>query len=119
MALNYASAGSAIDGWGNEEKDYSYSDAVFSETTGHFTQLVWKATTQVGCGAFNCPDGWYFTCEYYPPGNVPGAFTSNVVQSPDGGALSVGKRSAAVKPVASLRTRALSLAGLVGAYWVH
>jgi hypothetical protein len=26
----------------------------FTEETGHFTQLVWKATTQVGCAAVNC-----------------------------------------------------------------
>lgn len=26
----------------------------FTEATGHFTQLVWKTTTQVGCAAINC-----------------------------------------------------------------
>jgi hypothetical protein len=26
----------------------------FTEETGHFTQLVWKATTQVGCAVVNC-----------------------------------------------------------------
>lgn len=26
----------------------------FTEETGHFTQLVWKSTTQVGCAAVNC-----------------------------------------------------------------
>ncbi|KAF2725428.1 PR-1-like protein [Polychaeton citri CBS 116435] len=126
LALGYQSAASAIDAWGNEEKDYSYSNAVFTESTGHFTQLVWKHTAQVGCGAVDCSNdgengakGWFFTCEYFPPGNYRGEFTINVVQSSDGGALSVGKRSEAVKAVAGRKTRALSLAGLVGAYWMH
>lgn len=26
----------------------------FTEKTGHFTQLVWKSTTEVGCAAINC-----------------------------------------------------------------
>lgn len=57
----------------------------FSKETGHFTQLVWKNTTSVGCGRTECngdggnkAPGWYVVCEYYPPGNVVGAFTSMV-----------------------------------------
>lgn len=60
----------------------------FSEETGHFTQLVWKGTREVGCAAVDCgltdPDGdgekkwsraqgWYVVCEYMPGGNVVGA----------------------------------------------
>lgn len=26
----------------------------FTEATGHFTQLVWKTTTEMGCAAINC-----------------------------------------------------------------
>lgn len=43
---------------------------------GHFTQIVWKGTQQVGCATQYCPQGLtnaayaqYFTvCNYYPPG---------------------------------------------------
>lgn len=60
----------------------------FSDSVGHFTQLVWKNTTTVGCGAADCNDaGWLLVCEYNPAGNVVGQFASNVGkpgQGPDG-----------------------------------
>jgi hypothetical protein len=28
---------------------------------GHFTQVVWKATTKIGCAAVTCKDGTLFT----------------------------------------------------------
>ncbi|KAL1838649.1 hypothetical protein VTJ49DRAFT_2456 [Mycothermus thermophilus] len=54
---------------------------------GHFTQLVWKDTKQVGCATHLCPPGtitsgmssWYTVCNYYPPGNVGGQFDKNVL----------------------------------------
>ena len=47
--------------------------------TGHFTQLVWKGSKQIGCGAScNNSNKCYVTCNYYPPGNYIGQFTSNV-----------------------------------------
>lgn len=59
--------------------DYNYSSPGFSEQTGHFTQLVWKATTAVGCGSRLCGTrGWYLVCEYWPRGNVVGQFAEQV-----------------------------------------
>ncbi len=39
---------------------------------GHFTQLVWKSTTRVGCAKQQCPKlgGDYWVCKYAPPGNM-------------------------------------------------
>lgn len=47
--------------------------------------MVWKATTDVGCGVADCSAndndgsggdgkavGWFLVCEYWPPGNVVG-----------------------------------------------
>lgn len=57
----------------------------FSDDVGHFTQLVWKNTTTVGCGAANCDGiGWLLVCEYNPAGNVIGQFGGNVGKSGQG-----------------------------------
>jgi len=79
LAQGYATPTLAIDGWANEESDYNYEKRKFSNEVGHFTQLVWKNTTSVGCGAADCNDaGWLLFCEYWPPGNVIGEFGGNV-----------------------------------------
>ena len=42
------------------------------EDVGHYTQIVWRGTTAVGCAmASNATDD-YLVCRYSPPGNVFG-----------------------------------------------
>jgi hypothetical protein len=39
---------------------------------GHYTQMVWRGTTRVGCAIYPAR-GWdYLICRYTPPGNVDG-----------------------------------------------
>ncbi|KAF2009058.1 PR-1-like protein [Aaosphaeria arxii CBS 175.79] len=64
------------DGWYKEIDLYDYNKPGFAAATGHFTQVVWKNTTYVGC-AWNttpCKSGvwnWFeLVCEYWPAGNV-------------------------------------------------
>nr|GAT54173.1 predicted protein [Mycena chlorophos] len=63
-----------------DEADYDPS----SPTYNHFTQVVWKASTQLGCAVTECPNVFgdvpanYYVCLYYPPGNVVGEASSNV-----------------------------------------
>lgn len=71
--------------WGNERAQYDFSKGGFGDHTGHFTQLVWKATTSVGCGRTLCNSkgdgtapGWLVVCEYSPRGNVQGQYQANV-----------------------------------------
>ena len=54
LAAGYSSATAAVEAWGNEGAKYDFAAGQFSSETGHFTQLVWKATTTVGCGRANC-----------------------------------------------------------------
>lgn len=55
---------------------------------GHFSQIVWKETTHVGCATVTCPSlgnvdssmALPFTvCNYYPPGNVQSQYGDNVL----------------------------------------
>lgn len=40
------------------------------QQVGHYTQLVWRGTTQVGCGKAECRGKIILVCNYSPPGNV-------------------------------------------------
>ncbi len=61
------------DAWGNEIKDYNYAANSCSGVCGHYTQLVWKTTKEVGCAMSVCGDnGQIWVCSYYPPGNMVG-----------------------------------------------
>lgn len=42
--------------WMAEAKDYDPQNPVYS----HFTQVVWKATTQLGCAKVACKAGTIF-----------------------------------------------------------
>ncbi|HRP69895.1 MAG TPA: CAP family protein [Turneriella sp.] len=70
-----------VDAWYNEIKDYNYNRPGFSMKVGHFTQVVWKDTTQIGCGsARSATGGIYVVCNYNPPGNYSGRFPANVLR---------------------------------------
>lgn len=79
LALGCSEVTGCVDLWGDEREKFDYDDPDFSEETGHFTQLVWKNTTAVGCGSRLCGTrGWYLVCEYWPRGNVLGQFGEQV-----------------------------------------
>ncbi|KAF2684655.1 PR-1-like protein [Lentithecium fluviatile CBS 122367] len=103
LSSGYRNASASIIAWGHERVDYDFKKGGFSKETGHFTQLVWKATTSFGCGRTECngeggkeAPGWFVVCNYYPPGNVIGAFTENVQgqvpeeEQPEGPRVSAG-----------------------------
>ncbi|KXG54230.1 Allergen V5/Tpx-1-related protein [Penicillium griseofulvum] len=55
LAFGYDNVSAAVIAWGDERDMYNFDKPTgFTEETGHFTQLVWKSTTQVGCAAVNC-----------------------------------------------------------------
>ncbi|TEB39192.1 PR-1-like protein [Coprinellus micaceus] len=71
---------SAIQFWADEESEYDPSNPQAS----HFTQVVWKSTTGVGCASAQCTGifgidlATFYVCKYSPPGNVLGEFDENV-----------------------------------------
>ena len=63
----------AVDSWGNEVKDYTYATNSCSGVCGHYTQVVWKDTQEVGCARAVCDDkSQIWVCNYYPAGNYVG-----------------------------------------------
>ena len=42
------------------------------QVVGHYTQMIWKDTTQIGCGAARSGDFDVLVCRYSPPGNLIG-----------------------------------------------
>lgn len=70
---------SVVKMWYDEVGQYRFPDGGFSMQTGHFTQLVWRGTTEVGCGRSQCKGMDIFVCEYNPPGNWEGQYRQNVL----------------------------------------
>ncbi|KAM5353976.1 hypothetical protein ACJ41O_000626 [Fusarium nematophilum] len=92
LAIGYPNVTASVEAWGDERDEYDFGDAEFSKETGHFTQLVWRDTTAVGCGRKLCGErGWYLVCEYWPRGNVEGQFEDQVLEEEGGAAGGAGR----------------------------
>lgn len=64
--------------WYDEIAKYKFPAGGFSMTTGHFTQVVWKQTTAIGCGVVTCNGMDIWVCNYDPAGNVEGQYPAQV-----------------------------------------
>ncbi|KAM7392099.1 hypothetical protein PAMP_022734 [Pampus punctatissimus] len=71
----------AVDSWYSEIKDYNWSMPGFSGSTGHFTQVVWKESTELGVGMATDGNKVFVVGQYRPAGNMnmPGYFEKNVL----------------------------------------
>lgn len=94
IGANRAGAQAASNFWYNSElnkfpsSDYGKGSPNMDRfhDWGHFSQVVWKGTQQVGCATYLCPagtmskdlDALYTVCNYFPPGNMGGAYGTNV-----------------------------------------
>lgn len=73
-----STAENVVGGWADEARFYDYESnrCAAGEQCGHYTQVVWRDTERVGCGAAECnifgTDGLYWVCNYDPPGNFVG-----------------------------------------------
>ena len=88
----YASTGgsgatytAAVNSWMAERPNYNPANPVFSEASGHYTCLVWKSASSMGCAEAQCgsiPElggakGTMIACSLNTC-NMQGQFASNV-----------------------------------------
>ncbi|KAI8518666.1 positive regulation of epithelial to mesenchymal transition [Branchiostoma belcheri] len=72
-----------VEQWYNEVERYDFAKSTYQPGTGHFSQVVWKGSKELGVGMAK-RENWmgmtlYVTvCNYSPPGNMLGAFRDNV-----------------------------------------
>ena len=73
MAVQKIAAQNVVDSWGSEMKNYDYAGNSCHGVCGHYTQVVWKSTTEVGCGTAVCGNkAQIWVCRYAPSGNMAG-----------------------------------------------
>jgi pathogenesis-related protein 1 len=89
QAGNVSTAQQAVDGWASEVACWTYgsiqgtekcnmtcSTNLSSDGCGHYTQIVWRKSMEVGCGVATCQSGQYtediWICNYSPAGNIIG-----------------------------------------------
>lgn len=68
-----------VEAWGDEQADFIPNRAFPDVSTtgnwadvGHYTQIVWRDTTEVGCGLATANGQDVLVCRYTPPGNYQG-----------------------------------------------
>ncbi|TVU40951.1 hypothetical protein EJB05_14437, partial [Eragrostis curvula] len=71
------SAADAVGLWVEEKQYYDHGSNTCSapadKSCGHYTQIVWRDSTAIGCARVDCTNGGVFIiCSYNPPGNVNG-----------------------------------------------
>ena len=73
--LQHFTAKEVVKAWAVEENYYDYqsNSCEPGQQCGHFTQMVWHESRQVGCAKAICPDkSQIWACNYYPRGNYIG-----------------------------------------------
>ncbi|HEX3877690.1 MAG TPA: CAP domain-containing protein [Bryobacteraceae bacterium] len=63
-----------VAGWAGEAKDYDLASnhCKPERICGHYTQIVWRTTREVGCAVAHGGNREVWVCEYSPPGNYVG-----------------------------------------------
>ena len=84
-----STAQQAVNGWasevacwtygtimGTEKCDMTCTTNLFSDGCGHYTQIVWRKSLELGCGVATCQNGQdtedIWICNYSPAGNIVG-----------------------------------------------
>lgn len=67
-----SSTAEVIRAWAGEAKNYDYRLNRCRDVCGHYTQIVWRDTRQVGCAVARDNRREIWVCNYDPPGNWVG-----------------------------------------------
>ncbi len=69
-----ASSQVVVDSWASELADFNAKRLECNEgkVCGHYTQIVWSSTQEVGCAMARCENQEIWVCNYNPPGNWVG-----------------------------------------------
>ncbi|KAI4985536.1 hypothetical protein ZWY2020_018171 [Hordeum vulgare] len=71
-------AANAVSSWVSEKQYYDHGSnscsAPADKSCMHYTQVVWRNSTAIGCARVICAsgNGVFIICSYSPPGNYPG-----------------------------------------------
>ncbi|XP_069985297.1 uncharacterized protein [Penaeus vannamei] len=69
----------AVDSWYSEIKDFRFGREPADLRAGHFTQVVWRDSKELGVGTARSRGGKiYVVANYNPPGNMVGSFSTKV-----------------------------------------
>ena len=72
-------ASATVGRWYNEIEDYDFNNPGWQPGTGHFTQVVWAASSQIGVGVASAGGINFVVAQYSPRGNILGQFEDNVL----------------------------------------
>jgi pathogenesis-related protein 1 len=67
-----ASPAQVVDAWAAESRSYDYKANTCRGVCGHYTQIVWSDTKEVGCAVARQKGREIWVCNYDPPGNWVG-----------------------------------------------
>jgi uncharacterized protein YkwD len=66
------SAVQVVNAWASESRSYDYATNNCRGVCGHYTQIVWRDTKEVGCAVGRGAGREVWVCNYAPPGNWSG-----------------------------------------------
>ncbi|MEN6606379.1 MAG: CAP domain-containing protein, partial [Bryobacteraceae bacterium] len=67
-----ASPEEVVDAWAEESRNYNYKSNKCRGMCGHYTQIVWSDTKEVGCAVARGRGREVWVCNYNPSGNWVG-----------------------------------------------
>jgi pathogenesis-related protein 1 len=67
-----SSPAQVVSAWASESRNYDYRTNSCRDVCGHYTQIIWRDTKELGCGVARNARREIWVCDYNPPGNWVG-----------------------------------------------